>query len=251
MVDFVSKLFENNMETGESAGYQNSVFKWLLLLLLLLQSRKVGDYLVKAERSPDKMADPKSSVVAKMWTIIKKNLLIICLIVALILGVGLGAALRAVEPPFTTRDIFYLRFPGDLLMNMLQFLIVPLIISSLISGLSSLEDSATGRMGARAIVYYLSTTVAAVILGVVLAVTIQPGRRGGHVEENVESEERVVNTADTFLDLVRYVISLCTVKPLGLRRKKNIMGKGENAGYQHFLLFPQCFLKLFIENDKL
>ena len=24
---------------------------------------------------------------------------------------------------------------------------------------------------------------------------------------------------------------------------QNIVGKGENAGYQHFLLFPQCFLK--------
>ena len=24
---------------------------------------------------------------------------------------------------------------------------------------------------------------------------------------------------------------------------ENIVGKGENAGYQHFLLFPQCFLK--------
>ena len=27
-------------------------------------------------------------------------------------------------------------------------------------------------------------------------------------------------------------------------RIENIMGKGENAGYQHFLLFPQCFQKL-------
>ena len=27
-------------------------------------------------------------------------------------------------------------------------------------------------------------------------------------------------------------------------RKVNIVGKGENAGYQHFLLFPQCFLTL-------
>ena len=26
-------------------------------------------------------------------------------------------------------------------------------------------------------------------------------------------------------------------------RLENIMGKGENAGYQHFLLFPQCFQK--------
>ena len=28
-----------------------------------------------------------------------------------------------------------------------------------------------------------------------------------------------------------------------LGRVENIMGKGENAGYQHFLLFPQCFPK--------
>ena len=28
-----------------------------------------------------------------------------------------------------------------------------------------------------------------------------------------------------------------------LGREENIVGKGENAGYQHFLLFPQCFQK--------
>ena len=29
---------------------------------------------------------------------------------------------------------------------------------------------------------------------------------------------------------------------------ENIVGKGENAGFQHFLLFPQCFQKLsFVE----
>ena len=31
---------------------------------------------------------------------------------------------------------------------------------------------------------------------------------------------------------------------LALGRVENIVGKGENAGYQHFLLFPQCFQKL-------
>ena len=29
-----------------------------------------------------------------------------------------------------------------------------------------------------------------------------------------------------------------------LGRVENIAGKGENAEYQHFLLFPQCFQKL-------
>ena len=30
---------------------------------------------------------------------------------------------------------------------------------------------------------------------------------------------------------------------VGLGRAENIVEKGENAGYQHFLLFPQCFQK--------
>ena len=30
-------------------------------------------------------------------------------------------------------------------------------------------------------------------------------------------------------------------------RVENIVGKGENADYQHFLLFPQCFQKHFYQ----
>ena len=32
-----------------------------------------------------------------------------------------------------------------------------------------------------------------------------------------------------------------------LGREENFVGKGENAGYQHFLLFPQCFQKAFFK----
>ena len=35
-----------------------------------------------------------------------------------------------------------------------------------------------------------------------------------------------------------------TEKSLFLKKVENIVGKGENAGYQHFLLFPQCFQKV-------
>ena len=34
-----------------------------------------------------------------------------------------------------------------------------------------------------------------------------------------------------------------------LERVENIVGKGENAGNQHFLLFPQCFLKASLEGS--
>ena len=35
----------------------------------------------------------------------------------------------------------------------------------------------------------------------------------------------------------------------GFGRIENIVGKGENAGYQHFLLFPQCFQKAFVSES--
>lgn len=136
---------------------------------------------------------------------LKYNALIICLLVALVVGVSLGAGLRNADPPFTKRQIMYLRFPGDILMSMLTFLIVPLIISSLVSGLASLDTRSSGRMGLRAIVYYLTTTLAAVILGIVLTVSIRPGDKGGTADDApVTSQSEVVNTADTFLDLIRY-----------------------------------------------
>ena len=44
--------------------------------------------------------------------------------------------------------------------------------------------------------------------------------------------------ADDKLNVDKMTISL-------LDRVENTEGKGENAGYQHFLLFPQCFPKPF------
>ena len=38
-------------------------------------------------------------------------------------------------------------------------------------------------------------------------------------------------------------INVTEKRKFGLGRVENIAGKGENAGYQHFLLFPQFFQK--------
>ena len=42
--------------------------------------------------------------------------------------------------------------------------------------------------------------------------------------------------ADDKINVAKMMISV-------FARVENIVGKGENAGYQHFLLFPQCFQK--------
>uniref|UniRef100_A0A914EJE7 Amino acid transporter n=1 Tax=Acrobeloides nanus TaxID=290746 RepID=A0A914EJE7_9BILA len=82
-------------------------------------------------------------------------------------------------------------------------MILPLIISSLISGLAQLDAKQSGRMGSLAILYYISTTVLAVITGIILVLLIHPGDPSIKDDLGTGTEGKNVSTVDTFLDLLR------------------------------------------------
>ena len=66
---------------------------------------------------------------------------------------------------------------GMIFINPLKLIAMPLILASLIKGVSDLKDiSKLSAMGGRTIGIYLFTTILAVILGLVLVNTIQPGK---------------------------------------------------------------------------
>lgn len=142
---------------------------------------------------------PKKS---KIKEIILENLLIILMIISVIIGVCLGVGLRGIWSPDEKRKLHYLRFPGDLLMNMLKMMIIPLIVSSLISSLAFLDSKSSGKMGLRAVVYYLTTTLCAVIIGIILVVTIRPGERGGKDIDKGGSSKNA-DALDSLFDLIR------------------------------------------------
>ncbi|XP_078511253.1 excitatory amino acid transporter 2-like [Lissotriton helveticus] len=135
-----------------------------------------------------------------MW--LKRNLLLILTIAGVILGSVFGTLLRLL-PPLDSNIVLLISFPGDILMRMLKMLILPLIISSLISGLAGLDAKSSGRMGTRAMVYYMSTTILAAVLGVILVLSIHPGnpKLKKHVSISTKNEE--VSSLDAFLDLIR------------------------------------------------
>lgn len=70
-------------------------------------------------------------------------------------------------------------------------------------GVSYLDSKATGKMGVRAIIYYVMTTFIAVFIGIAMVTIIRPGK--GKRETPVSASGRVdsVTTADAFLDLIR------------------------------------------------
>ncbi|XP_076440413.1 excitatory amino acid transporter 3-like [Babylonia areolata] len=149
-----------------------------------------------------KSGDPPAQTCGqRVKAALRSNLLVLLLIVALLLGIVLGVLMRLRPEPYTGRELMYIRFPGEILMNMLKLLILPLIVSSLVSGMTSLDTRASGKLGLRAVVYYLTTTLMAVILGIILVVSIEPGKRGDKPEGG--SDFRDVEPVDTFLDLIR------------------------------------------------
>jgi len=65
---------------------------------------------------------------------------------------------------------------GDLFLRLLQMLVVPLIISSLVTGVTSMGDLRTlGSIGGRAIAFYLTTSFLAIVTGIVVVNLIRPG----------------------------------------------------------------------------
>ncbi|KAM9111769.1 excitatory amino acid transporter 1-like [Pangshura tecta] len=131
---------------------------------------------------------------------LRKNAFVLFTITAVLLGIVLAFALRPYK--MTYRQIKYFSFPGELLMRMLQMLVLPLIVSSLVTGMASLDGKASGKMGLRAIVYYMVTTIIAVFIGILMVIIIHPGK-GSKDKLHREGKIEQVQTTDAFMDLVR------------------------------------------------
>ena len=139
---------------------------------------------------------------------LRRDLLLVLIVLGVILGFVVGAAVNGpigevVDPEERATILMLIGFPGELFMNMLKMLILPLIVASLICALSTLEKEATGKIGRRTVLYYLTTTLVAVVLGIVLVISIRPGDsgQGADDKEDVRGPHR---NLDSFLDLIRY-----------------------------------------------
>lgn len=139
---------------------------------------------------------------------LKKHLLTITTVLAVILSIIVGICMRLThDGGYSARTVMYVNFLGDIFLRMIRALILPLIISSLIAAIAPLDVSLSKKIGVRAIIYILTTTVIAVILGIVLVLTIKPGGKGIEDSSNPGEKSRKASTiTDTLLDLIRSVM---------------------------------------------
>lgn len=149
-------------------------------------------------------AGPAGRIFSKVMKWCRHNLLLVLTVIGVCLGILFGIVLRAAE--LSADTIMLISFPGDILMRMLKLLILPLIVSSMITGLANLDAKNSGKMGLRAIVYYFATTFSAIILGIILVIAIHPGDTS--FKEGLilkKDDEKTPTSMDAFLDLIRNI----------------------------------------------
>uniref|UniRef100_A0AC35G795 Amino acid transporter n=1 Tax=Panagrolaimus sp. PS1159 TaxID=55785 RepID=A0AC35G795_9BILA len=132
----------------------------------------------------------------------KKDLLLVLTIESVVIGVVLGFVIRPFNPSNDT--ISLIGFPGEIFMQIVEMMILPMIISSVISALAQIRPEDTSRIGIYTIAYYMLTTLLSTFTGIVLVSSIHPGDPAlFHNLGEGTLDDTALSTLDTFLDQIR------------------------------------------------
>lgn len=139
------------------------------------------------------------------------------ILIALGLAVLVGMLAGMENSIFGVRFYDMLNFVGTLFLNALKMIIVPLIVSSIIVGIAGVGGTVgLGRLGGKTILYYLATSLLAILTGLLLVNLIAPGLIDGQPARDVlglnadqaaiaaakVGERDVSDIADVFLSIV-------------------------------------------------
>ena len=149
----------------------------------------------------------RSKALKFVWT----NALLLSTVVSISLAIFVGVLVSLCTKPDRIAKML-VSLPGEVFLNMLKMIIVPLIIFSVMTGIGSLDLKSSLSLLWRTLLYYMSTTVAAVALGLGLVLAIGPGVRVGKAQNGCQEgspREQLptgcanLTVADSIADLFR------------------------------------------------
>lgn len=121
--------------------------------------------------------------------------------IAIALGAGLVLGFGVGEPA-----VPWVGWMGTAFIRLLRMVIVPLILTSITSGIASVGSGRNlGRLGAKTLVYYITTSLLAILVGLVLVNVIQPGSHSdltAAARVEVEQLETPGSLTDIFMRLI-------------------------------------------------
>ena len=108
---------------------------------------------------------------------------------------------------FFGHSMLAIEWVGELFLDALKMVIIPLIVAAVISGIASLGGASGGlkRLGGLTVLYYFCTTAIAVLLGLIIVNIIQPG--AGITEVSQVVPDRVSGKEETgIVEIIRSLI---------------------------------------------
>ena len=132
------------------------------------------------------------------------------LLLTILLGILAGTFLGGLVPEAGVA----VQFLGEIFLRALFVMVVPLVMSSMIVGVSSLGDvRKLGKLGGRTVLFFMTTTGIAVIIGLLLVLVIHPGsaqnlqppERSGDPMEQVA--ERLEDKPTSLIDLFEQILT--------------------------------------------
>ena len=135
-------------------------------------------------------------------------LLFVLILITTTLGILLGLYLKD-HDYFKDKDKFsrfftYLIFPAEILVSIFKFLTLPIIVSSVISGLGSLTSKISRHVGLWLVLIYFCTSILAATEGLLWAFAFKPDTGLSLKQENYTSSISL-DCVDIILDFVRSV----------------------------------------------
>lgn len=139
------------------------------------------------------MSDPSSSPRQKssaFWNWPLHWQVLIAILAGIVLGWVSGSMMAPPEGGIAGRmDMQVFDLIGGLFMNALKMLVVPLVMASIISAMSSMGGPGFARMGMRTMLFFVITSLIAILIGLLLVNWIDPG---AHAGINIEEVQRAV-----------------------------------------------------------
>ena len=126
------------------------------------------------------------------------------ILIALILGIVVGVGLNFVPTDvFSVIDKYALDPVGQIFLNLIMMIVVPIVFISIVIGTAGMGDPAKlGKIGFQTISFYLVTTAIALLIGLGVGFLLQPGKAGVfNVEESFEAES-APPIMDTLINII-------------------------------------------------
>jgi Na+/H+-dicarboxylate symporter len=125
------------------------------------------------------------------------------ILIEIIIGIFIGILLGGFFPAFSTN----LSFLGDIFLNFLMMIVVPVVMFSIITGITGIGNfKSLGNLGKNTIVYYIATTAISVLIGLLLVNLIKPGKQVTTGEKHPNCEYIIISDDNHVMELCSNIL---------------------------------------------